>query len=142
MRDNKKKGALTSAFAYPLHEATKTTSSFSVSTNIHNAVDTQWCMETSTQAASLGTQRSNVELFCLFTCFNKAKELESAGKDGPLDGNMAWIQRINQWADNNTTLAKQSGYVVAYFKKYGFAMYQNVASDRFLFCLYSVYVLY
>ena len=142
MKDNKKKGALTSAFAYPLHEATKTTTSFLVSSNIHNAVDTKWLMETSSQAASLCTQRSNLELFCLFTCFNKAKELESAGKDGPQDGNMDWIQNINQWAANNTTLAKQSGYVVAYFKKYGFAMYQNVASDRLFFCVCSVYVLY
>jgi hypothetical protein len=142
MKDNKKKGALTSSFAYPLHEATKTTSTFSVSSDIHTDVDKKWLMETSSQAASLGTQRSNLELFCLFTCFNKAKELESAGKDGPQDGNMDWIQNINQWAANNTTLAKQSGYVVAYFKKYGFAMYQNVASDRLFFCLRSVCVLY
>ncbi len=137
MKDNKNKGALTSSFSYPVHQATKTTSSFTVSSNINRKVDTKWLVDTSSQAARLGTQRSNVELLCLFTCFNKAKEFEDAGKDGPSDGNMEWIKNINTWADNNKTLALQSGYVCAYFKKYGFALYQNVASDRFDIVLYT-----
>ena len=138
MKDNKNKGALASSFSYPVHKATKTTSSFTVSADITREVDTTWLVDTSSQAARLGTQRSNVELLCLFTCFNKAKEFEDAGKDGPADGNAEWIKNINAWTGNNKTLALQSGYISAYFKKYGFALYQNVASDRFNIVLYTI----
>ena len=131
MKDNKNKGALVSSFSYPVHQATKTTTSFTVSPYINRDVDTKWLVDTSSQAARLGAQRSNVELLCLFTCYNKAKEFEDAGKDGPSHGNEEWIKNINSWAVNNKTLALQSTYVSASFKKYGFALYQNVASDRF-----------
>jgi hypothetical protein len=131
MEDNKNKGSLVSSFSYPVHQATKTTSSFTVSSHINREVDTKWLIDTSSQAARLGTQRSNVELLCLFTCCNKAKEFEDAGTDGPSHGNEEWIKNINTWSNNNKTLALQSGYISTYFKKYGFALYQNVASDRF-----------
>ncbi len=136
MKDNLKKGALASSFSYPLHQATKTTSSFTVTTHIHQEVDTNWLIETSSQAARLGTQRSNVELLCLFTCYNKAKEFEDAGKDGPTNVNAPWIKNINTWGNNNKTLPLQSGYISTYFKKYGFALYQNVASDRLFIGVY------
>ncbi len=105
MKDNKNKGALVSSFSYPVHQATKTTSSFTVSPDINREVDTKWLVDTSSQAARLGAQRSNVELLCLFTCFNKAKEFEDAGKDDLSHGNEEWIKNINSWAVNNKTLA-------------------------------------
>jgi len=135
------KGVLASSFSLPVHHATKSTCSFTASSNIHNEVDKQWLIDTSTHASRLVAQRSNVELLCLFTCLNKARDLEERGKDGPNDGNAEWINNIQQWAHNNKTLAQQSGYVCAYFKKYGFALYQNVANDRSI-CDFHVLVEY
>jgi len=132
MMDSTKNGHLSSSFAYPLHQTSKSSASFTASLNILNEVDTRWLIDTSNNAARLVAQRSNVELLCLFTCLNKAKALEIAGKDGPHDGNAEWIQNINQWARINKTLAVQSGYICAYFQKYGFALYHNVANDRFV----------
>ena len=138
MMDSTKKGLLSSSFAFPLHQASKSSASFTAASNILNEVDTQWLIDTSFNAARLVAQRSNVELLCLFTCLNKAKALELAGKDGPLDGNAEWIGNIQQWARINKTLAKQSTYICAYFKKYGFALYHNVANDKYGFALYAL----
>ncbi len=114
------------------------TSSFSVKSD---AVDTQWLIDTSAQARKLIDQRSNVDLQCLFTCLNRAKGLQSAGKDGPSSGNQEWIDNISQWAAKNKTSAALSVAVSGYFQKYGFALYQNVASDRYAFPLLSLCVL-
>lgn len=122
--------ALASSFSFPVHQATKTSSTFMATSVIHNEVNTEWLIETSSHAHRLVAQRSNVELLCLFTCYNKARELQDKGEDGPKHGNDVWIGNILQWATRNKTLAKQSSYVCAFFKKYGFALYQNVADDR------------
>ncbi len=124
------KVVLASSFSLSVHHATKSTCSFTASSKIHNEVDKQWLIDTRTHASRLVAQRLNVELLCLFTCLNKARDLEDRGKDCPNDGNAEWIKNIQQWAHNNKTLAQQSGYVCAYFKKYGFPLYQNVANDR------------
>jgi hypothetical protein len=132
-----KNDELASSFSLPVHHATTSTSSFTATSNIHNEVNTQWLADTSTHASRLVAQRSNVELLCLFTCLNKAGELQEKGEDGPKDGNDVWITNIQQWANSNKTLALQSSYVCAFFKKYGFALYHNVANDRSFSSLYS-----
>ena len=131
MRDHRTKETV-SSFMFPVHAASENTSSFSVKCD---AVDTQWLIDTSAQARKLIDQRSNVDLLCLFTCLNRAKELQTDGKDGPSSGNQGWIDNISQWAAKNKTSAALSVAVKGYFKKYGFALYQNVASDRYAFPL-------
>ena len=91
----------------------------------------------STTAARLGAQRSNVELLCLCTCLNKARELQAKGEDGPQYGNDVWIGHIVQWAVTNKTQALLSAAFCAFLKKYGFALYHNVANDRSFSSLYS-----
>jgi hypothetical protein len=98
---NTKNDDLASSFSLPVHRVSKSTASFTAPANIYNVVDKQWLIETSTTAARLGAQRSNVELLCLFTCLNKARELEEKGQDGPKYGNDVWIGNIVQWAANN-----------------------------------------
>ena len=92
MRDHRTKETV-SSFMFPVHAASENTSSFSVKCD---AVDTQWLIDTSAQARKLIDQRSNVDLLCLFTCLNRAKELQAAGKDGPSSGNQVWIDNISQ----------------------------------------------
>ena len=96
-----KNDVLVSSFSLPVHRVSKSTASFTAPANIDNGVDKEWLIETSTTAARLGAQRSNVELLCLFTCLNKARELEDKGHDGPQYGNDVWIGNIVQWAGNN-----------------------------------------
>ncbi len=97
-----KNDVLVSSFSLPVHRVSKSTASFTAPANIvDNVVDKEWLIATSTTAARLGAQRSNVELLCLFTCLNKARELQEKGHDGPKYGNDVWIGNIDQWAANN-----------------------------------------
>jgi hypothetical protein len=132
MRDSMKKvgkGSSVSSFSLRVHAPSKQTSSFTAPSQ-HTAVNTQWLVETSSEASKLTAQRSNVELLCILTCLNKARALQKTGKDGPSDGNADWIANIEQWCSKNTTLAQQSAALCAYFDKYDFSLYQNVSTQR------------
>jgi hypothetical protein len=99
-----------SSFTFPVHAASENTSSFTVK---YDAVDTQWLINTRAQARKLIDQRSNVDLLCLFTCLNRAKELQSAGKDGPSSGNQEWIDNLlgQSCSDHDVDITAQKEFL-------------------------------
>ena len=132
-------GKKESAFTFAVNEGVMNHSEFTPPPNIQRNPDRAWLQKTGTMAGQLTAQRSNIELFCLLTCTARAKDLQSDSFEDIADADAKWVSDIELWAKANPTLAHNASALTTYWKKYGFALYQNISSDR-CFYLYSLYL--
>ena len=106
---------------------------FTPPANLQSDPGRTWLRKTGTAAGQLSAQRSNIELFCLLTCLSQANALASDAFTDVSEADAEWVADIEIWAKANPTLAKHSQSMPSYWKKYGFALYHNISSERYRF---------
>ncbi len=132
MRDLKKKNTKVSSFAYPVSTGVENRSSFAPHHKDWERVpNRKWLVQTGVEARGLVDQRSNVELFCILTCYLRAQAIENEALTLVHEADVEWMENINVWATTHKVLAKNANATTHYWKKYGFALYHNVSSTTF-----------
>ena len=131
MTDLSKKNTKVSSFVYPVSAGVANATSFKPPVDLNRIPDRKWLVETGKEARGLTDQRSNIELFCILTCCARAQVIEKDAFTPVHDEDIQWVENINRWAASHKELAKNAHTTVAYWKKYGFALYHNVSSSTF-----------
>jgi hypothetical protein len=132
VRDLKKENTKVSSFTYPVSIGVENRSSFAPhNTDWKRAPSRKWLVQTGVEAHGLVDQRSNVELFCILTCYLRAQAIENDSHTSVHEADVEWMENINLWATTHKVLAKNAKGTMTYWKRYGFALYHNVSSTMF-----------
>ena len=131
MMDLKKENTKVSSFTYPVSKATENTTSFTPPEDRAKKPTRKWLTTTGEGARGLSDQRSNIELFCILTCYSSAQAIENEPFTAPNDADIPWIENISLWAKKHKELAKKAKPILMYWQKYGFALYHNVSSTTY-----------
>jgi hypothetical protein len=131
MMDLKKVNTKVSSFTYPVTKGVENTTSFTPPKDWKRKPTRTWLTQTGEGARGLSDQRSNVELFCILTCYTSAQAIENDAFTAPKDEDIPWMENIRLWASSHKELAKMANPILMYWQKYGFALYHNVSSTTY-----------
>ena len=100
-----------SSFTYPVSKGVENTTSFTPHKDWNKVPTRKWLGE---EARGLVDQRSNVELFCILTCYSRYLVIEKDFETAPHDGDVPWMENIRLWASAHKDLAKTANATLSY----------------------------